>query len=311
MLKNKKIFITGGSGFLGKHIIKTLYDTNEITIFSRDEAKHYYIKRTFPKVNCIVGDVRNYDLLKRAGNEYNIGIFAASLKQIDTCYYNYEEACEVIIKGAFNSRRIAIENKYESACFISSDKSRAATTLYGSMKYVAGESFISNNTTPCKLTTAIYGNVLNSTGSIIPLIWFYINNKISIPLYDIKMTRFILTITEAMNLIFKSLKYNNCNTIPNIKSFKIKDLFDIYKEKYGLLYHITEPRPNEKIHEIMASQEELRRMIYKKRDNIFLMYQNKTLNNNYFKSKEYSSSDLCITKEELYKILSDNNFFKP
>ena len=194
-MENKKIFITGGAGFLGKNLIKRYYENNEITIYSRDEAKHYFLKKQYPKIKCIVGDIRNYDLLKRASQNHDIGIFAASLKQISSVDENYEEGVEVIIKGGINSRRVAEENNMEAACFISSDKSRAATTLYGSMKYVAGESFIVNSeNSNTRLSTAIYGNVMNSTGSIIPLILDSIKNNRTLTLYSQKMTRFLIEI---------------------------------------------------------------------------------------------------------------------
>ena len=144
MISGKKIFITGGAGFLGRNIIKRYYDKNEIVVYSRDEAKHYYLKKEFPNIECVVGDVRNFDLMKIASKGCNIGIFATSLKQIESVDQNPDESVEIIIKGAINSRRCAEENEFESACFISSDKSRSATTLYGSMKFVAGELFIVN-----------------------------------------------------------------------------------------------------------------------------------------------------------------------
>ena len=171
-MQNKRIFISGGAGFLGKHIVDRYYGQNDITVFSRDEAKHYYLSKLYPEVRFIIGDIRNYELLKRSSKHHDIGIFTASLKQIDTCSHNTEEALHTIVHGAFNSKRSAIENDFESACFISTDKSRAATTIYGSMKYIAGESFIlGNENIDTRLTTVIYGNVMNSTGSLIPLIW--------------------------------------------------------------------------------------------------------------------------------------------
>ncbi len=88
MLKNKKIFITGGAGYLGKALVEKYYDENDITIYSRDEAKHYYLKKKFPNVNCIIGDVRNFDLLKKSSEGHNIGIFTASLKQIEAVDQN-------------------------------------------------------------------------------------------------------------------------------------------------------------------------------------------------------------------------------
>jgi len=224
-MKNKKIFITGGAGYLGRNIVKRYYNDNEITVYSRDEAKHYYLKKEFPKINCIVGDIRNYDLLKRASTGHDIGIFAASLKQIGAVDQNVEESVRVIVDGALNSRRVAEENNFEAACFISSDKSRAATTLYGAMKFVAGEAFIVNaEKSNVKLSTAIYGNVLNSTGSIIPLMWDAIKKGYSLTLYSPEMTRFMIDIEEAINLIETGLQKDGVNVIPNLKAFRVKDL---------------------------------------------------------------------------------------
>ncbi len=307
-MKNEKIFITGGAGFLGRHIVEKLHADNEITIYSRDEAKHYYMKKDFPNVNFVVGDVRDRDLLIRKSKGHTMGIFAASLKQIEACNDNHIEASKIIIDGAFNSRLAAEDNGFKSACFISSDKSRAATTIYGAMKYVAGEGFITGKSN-CKLTTAIYGNVTNSTGSIIPLIWKYINNGNTLSLYGADMTRFLLDVDEAVELILKSINYSNCNVIPVARSFKVKDLFDIYAEHFGLKYVITEPRAGEKIHEIMSSNEEVRRLQFIKEDNIYLMHPDKETETIYF-DNEYSSADNCLTKDELLQYLQRKNFYK-
>lgn len=308
-MRGEKLFITGGAGFLGKELIKELYTHNEITVYSRDEAKHYYLKKEFPKVNFVVGDVRNRDLLIRKSRNHTVGIFAASLKQIEACDENHEEAAKIIIDGAFNSRIAAEENNFDSACFISSDKSRAATTIYGAMKYVAGEGFIAGNS-HVKLTTAIYGNVMNSTGSIIPLIWNYIKADKELTLYGTDMTRFLFDVEDAVDLVIKSRNYGGCNLIPLIKSFRISDLFEIFREEFGLKYQIGEPRAGEKIHEIMASNEEVRRMEYIPEDNLFLLTPKGQHNVVKFAADEYSSRDYTLTETQLFDYLVDKNFYQ-
>lgn len=308
-MKNKRIFITGGAGYLGKNLINRYYQNNEITIFSRDEAKHYYLKKQFPNINCIVGDIRNYDLLKRSVKGHQIGIFAASMKQIEAVDQNVEEGIEIIIKGSINSRRVSEEEGLESACFISSDKSRAATTLYGSMKFVAGESFIVNaEKSNTKLSSAIYGNVMNSTGSIIPLIWQSIKSNYELTLYSDKMTRFMIDIEEAMDLIEFSLELNGYNVIPNLNSFLIKDLFEIYTEKFGLKYKMGVPRISEKLHEVMISEEEVARTFYNKEKNIFQMHYKNLAESSI--NKTFSSDQVVITKEELNNYLRQKNYYK-
>jgi UDP-N-acetylglucosamine 4,6-dehydratase len=309
-LIDEKIFLTGGTGFLGKQIIKKCNNNNQITVYSRDEAKQYYLKKHYPNINCICGDVRNYDLMYRASKDHNIGIFAASFKQIQACHDNYEEANQVIVQGAFNSRRCVEENNFESACFISSDKSRSSTTIYGAMKYVAGESFISNShKSSVRLSSVIYGNVLNSTGSILPLMWKSILEDFTLSLYGEEMTRFFIDVEDAVNLIQTSLNYTGYNIIPNLKSMRILDLFEIFREEFALKYSVSQPRSCEKIHEIMASQDEISRM--KIDDGVYLMHQDEVYDELKFKNNQYSSQDCVINKEELYQFLKSKSFYKP
>lgn len=306
---NKKIFITGGAGYLGTNLVAKYIQDNEVTVYSRDEAKHYYLKKRFPKVNCVVGDIRNLDLLRRAAYGHNIGIFAASLKQIGAVDQNVEEGVKVIVDGAINSRRVAEETGMEAACFISSDKSRAATTLYGAMKFVAGESFIVNShSTVTRLSSAIYGNVLNSTGSIIPLMWDAINRKYSLTLYSDKMTRFMIDIEEAIKLIEYGLEVDGYNVIPNLKSFYIKDLFELFADNFGLEYNLGVPRISEKLHEMMISKEESPRTYYDENKNTYFMHYKKLADSPI--DFEFTSDICAVTKEELNIILEKYNYFR-
>ena len=179
------------------------------------------------------------------------------------------------------------------------------------MKYIAGESFIlGNENIDTRLTTVIYGNVMNSTGSLIPLIWNAINNKIALTLYEEHMTRFMIDVEEAINVIESSLELRNVNVIPNLKSFLVKDIFDLYEKEFGLKYIIGKPRINEKIHEIMASSEEIPRMKYLESSDCYMMHPLQTYNEVSFKGGEYSSMNNVISKKSLRQLLSKKDFYQ-
>lgn len=308
MLHNKKIFITGGAGFLGKALVDRLYSDNEICIYSRDEAKHYFLKKQYPNIRCIVGSITDKDRLIRASKSYDTGIFAASLKQISACDENPTEAVQTICLGAINSRLAAEDNHFESACLISTDKACEASTIYGSCKYTAEQSFIVNPSN-VRLSSCRYGNVLNSTGSIIPLIQHSIQNNHTLKLYSDLMTRFIINQDEAVDLVIYSLiNVSGGVVVPKLPSCRIKDMFDLYKENMGLNYSVSAPRVGEKIHEIMVAKEEITRT--------------STLNDKYMLISPHSiakdpalkmpySSDSClISKDALYQKLYEAKLIK-
>lgn len=314
MLKNEKIFITGGAGYLGKQIVKRYYDHNEITVFSRDEAKHYYLKKKYPKINSILGDVRNFELLNESMKGHTIGIFAASLKQIESVDQHPEEAVSTIIIGALNSRKAAIKNNLKAATFISTDKSRSPTTLYGAMKFVAGEAFIVNaERETTKLSSVIYGNVLNSTGSIIPLIWESMKEGFSLKLYSEDMTRFMIDVDSAVDCIDEALKHTGVSVVPHLKSFKVRDLFEIYEEKFGLKWTRGVLRISEKLHEQLISPQESARVKKVAGTDMYLIHYKDIYSELDFSQAGLSSemNECLISKQELEEILKKEDYFKP
>lgn len=310
-MKNEKIFITGGAGYLGRHLVKRFYADNEITIFSRDESKHYYLKKQFPKIRSVIGDVRDFNLLSESMAGHTIGIFAASLKQIEAVDQNVSEAVQIIINGGLNSRKAATHNKLKAATFISTDKSRCATTLYGAMKFVAGEAFIVNaESEETLLSSVIYGNVLNSTGSIIPLIWDSIHSDYSLSLYSKDMTRFMIDAERAVDSIETALTFTGSSLVPNLKAFKVKDLFEIYTEEFGLKWKMGVPRISEKQHEQMISPYEGARTTYNKNGDFYLIHYKNVSGEVELPHSGLSSENCLVTKEELRDILKSYNYFQ-
>jgi UDP-N-acetylglucosamine 4,6-dehydratase/5-epimerase len=310
MLTGEKIFITGGAGFLGKHLIARLYEHNEITVYSRDEAKHYFIKKQFPKVNCVIGNVQNYDRLYKASKGHTIGIFAASLKQIEAVDQNIEEAIDTIIIGAVNSRRVALEHNFKAATFISTDKSRAATTLYGAMKFVGGELFIVNaEKERTLLSSVIYGNVFNSTGSIIPLIWDSLKKRYPLTLYGADMTRFMIEGDQAVDCVLYALTKTGCSVVPALKAMRVGDLFEIFQEKFRLQYSVGAPRISEKLHEQMIAYAETDRVSYDPQHNMYLIHYKDVSGTVKLPYQGYSSELHTLTKSELEDILIRNDYY--
>jgi len=302
----KKILISGGAGWLGSRIVKKLCGNNELVIYSRDEAKHYLLKKQYPQIKCVIGDVSNLERLNDAAKGCNIGIFLAALKQIEAVEENIEEGVNTIVYGALNSKRVSLSNGFESSCIISSDKASSPVLSYGAAKLLSENIFINNNEgNKTKFSACRYGNVANSKGSILEVIFHSIKNNYIISLYSEDMTRFNIMPDDAIDLIFTSLDYDSNVVIPKLKSFRILDLFEIYREKFGLTYKSGKPRPNEKIHEILFSEEESRRIQYDRDKNIFLLGQENSLD----LRRKYSSEEVCMDREELEELLKENNYF--
>ncbi|MBD3352535.1 MAG: SDR family NAD(P)-dependent oxidoreductase [Candidatus Lokiarchaeota archaeon] len=326
ILGGKVILITGGTGFLGRSLIEEIlkYNPQSIRVFSRDEVKHHHIQQIFNnrKLRCLIGNVRDYHRLKRAMENVDIVIHAAALKRLDMIEYNVEEAIKTNILGTLNVVNACLECNVKKAVMVSTDKACAPVNTYGACKFVGERIFTESNYNKGPkdiiFTNVRYGNVLESTGSVIPFFENKIKNNEPVPLTDPRMTRFIISPKQATELIFNALTYAIGGEIfiPQLPSFKIVDLIDILKEKHNsdVKTEIIGIRPGEKIHELMVNEYEVPRT-YEYRDFYVItssihryltiktakyITEGKRLDEDIF--KEYCSKDALISKKKIKEL---------
>ncbi len=327
MFKDKVILITGGTGFLGRYLTEEILkqDPQSIRVFSRDEVKHHKFQEQFkynPKLRNLIGDVRDYQRLKKATKGVDIVIHAAALKRLDILEYNVEEAIKTNILGTLNLVNACLENNVDKVLFISTDKACSPINTYGACKFVSERIFIESNfskgTAKTTFSVVRYGNVLESTGSVIPFFESKIKSGELIPLTDSRMTRFIISPKQAVKLVFDALKYSIGGDIfvPKLPAFKIIDLIEILKEKNNKNVEINNIgiRPGEKIHELMINFSEISRTYDFKNMYVITSQIQKyvgissaeyLVESNKLSEKtmtEYSSKDAVISKDDLKKL---------
>ncbi len=321
LFESKNILITGGAGFIGRALVDEIlkYNPAKIVIFSRDEVKHYRMMEQLKgaPLESIIGDIRDYDAIYRATKGIDIVIHAAALKRIDILEYHVNESVNTNILGSINVIKACTENNIEKALLVSSDKACAPINAYGACKFISEKLF--NNFAPQKSQTTFlvvrYGNVLQSTGSVIPFFCEKIRNNEVIPLTNEYMTRFFITKQQAVELIFKALLYGKGGEvfIPSLPAFKIVDLIAVLQEKLGNTtdIEIVGLRPGEKIHEAMINSTEVPRTY--KFQNMFIIVPTVELNNQdaVYKNEllstdimdEYVSNQEVLSQKDLKEIL--------
>ena len=272
MFNNKTILITGGTGSFGKAFVSKLFQKfkkiKKVIIFSRDEYKQYELKKIFPEekfknLRYFIGDVRNLSRLNLAFRDVDYVIHAAALKQVDTAEYNPFECINTNIIGAQNVIEAAIQNKVSKVIALSTDKACSPINLYGATKLCSDKLFISSNhMVPSKIKTSFsvvrYGNVFASRGSVIPFFLGINKKKTAFPLTDPEMTRFNISMDEAIETVFWAFSNSKGSEliVPKLKSFKILDL--IYSINSKPKIKVIGIRQGEKIHEELISQSDSR-----------------------------------------------------
>ena len=282
MFEGKKILITGGTGSLGQALTKRILAQNpaQIRIFSRNEFKQISMESSFPddRLRFLIGDIRDLGRLIRATEDVDFVFHAAALKHVDKVEYNPFEAVLTNVSGTQNVIDACLHNDVEKAVCIGTDKAVSPLNTYGATKLLMEKLFTSAihysnpKKHPTKFTAVRYGNVFGSSGSVIPKFIGQIKNKQKITITDPSMTRFSITIDEALDLILKAAELGNGGDIfvPDLKAYSILDLRDTLFE---LLENTGEEiigiRPGEKLHEVLINKDEMNKTW--KLDNLYVI----------------------------------------
>lgn len=269
MLNDKTILITGGTGSFGKKFTEVIfkkYKPKKVIILSRDEFKQYQMAKTFPDskypIRYFLGDIRDKDRLFRAFENVYYVIHAAALKQVPALEYNPTEAVKTNVIGADNIVDAAIDAGVKKVIALSTDKAVNPINLYGATKLVAEKIFIAANAYAggrVKFAVVRYGNVVGSRGSVIPLFLEFKEQRTEeIPITDIRMTRFWITLEQGVDLVLTALQESEGGEIfvPKIPSMRIIDVAKAINP--DCKFRIVGIRPGEKIHESLISEDELR-----------------------------------------------------
>lgn len=265
-LKNKTILITGGTGSLGyaitRYIVKNYPDIQKLIIFSRDEQKQFkmaieYPEERYPFIRYFIGDVRDYQRLKRAFRTVDYVIHAAAMKHVHIAEYNPTECINTNVEGAKNVIQAALETNVKKVVALSTDKACAPVNLYGATKLVSDKLFVAANNISgdknIKFSVVRYGNVMGSNGSVIPFFIKMKESKKTLPITHKDMTRFNISIESGVKMVFHALEFAWGGEIfvPKIPSYRVVDVAEAIGPECNK--PIVGVRPGEKIHEEMIT----------------------------------------------------------
>ena len=325
-MKDKRILIIGGTGALGKTLIKKYHQENKIMIFSRDEHKHVDLLKQYPKIKSYLGDIRDKSSITNSFSKFkpHVVINTAALKHVPICENNAIESVKTNILGHQNLIEVTSEfNKLETLIFISTDKACKPINIYGMCKAISEKLYYNyaESTENTKVVMVRYGNVLESTGSVIPYFKSLIESGQNyLPITHPDMTRFLLTLDDATDLIAWAYNYEHSHgkiAIPKIKAMKVTDIAECLieekvREKQRSLGFVDDGddvvdvtlkvvgiRPGEKVHEELISKEEWLRTT----DHENYLIGTKTISDELW---SYNSKDSLMDSSETYKFLQES-----
>ncbi|MGY1845029.1 UDP-N-acetylglucosamine 4,6-dehydratase (inverting) [Modestobacter sp. SYSU DS0875] len=271
VLEGSSILVTGGTGSFGKAFLRYVLDHEDprrVVVFSRDELKQHEVRRLFdddPRLRFFIGDIRDRARLTRAMHGVDHVVHAAALKQVDTAEYNPFEFVQTNVNGSQNVIEAAIDAGVDKVVALSTDKASSPINLYGATKLCADRMFVSGNHYAAHHRTRFavvrYGNVMGSRGSVIPVFRDLAARGQSLPITDQRMTRFWITLPQAVQFVVDSFDTMQGGEIyvPRIPSMRVTDLAEAVAP--GAATHEIGIRPGEKLHEEMIAPDDSRRTV--------------------------------------------------
>lgn len=321
MLEGKNVLVTGGTGSLGRTLIDRILtgemgDPARITVFSRDETKQHAMSLEYGKrLTFRIGDIRDENSVASALVNADIVFNAAALKQVPTCEYAPHEAVQTNIYGVENIVRVIhkMSLPVEAVVGISTDKACKPINVMGMTKAIQERVLIrANIDNPfTRFICVRYGNVLASRGSVIPMFQEQIKNGQALTVTTAEMTRFLLSLNDAVDIVFTALKEADRGDIyiPRIPAARVIDIADVMAQESGLPVNMIGIRPGEKTHEILVSEEEAGRTVergkYYAIKPMLQELQHKH-SDTPARTTEYSSADVLMSKAEIYELLTAN-----
>ena len=332
VFEGKKILITGGTGSLGNALTSRLLNdgVDTIRIFSRNENKQITMESKFndDRLRFLLGDVRDYARLVRAMEDIDIVFHAAALKHVPVIEYNPFEAIKTNVIGSQNVIDACLEENVEKAVAIGTDKAVSPLNTYGATKllmeklFVTASNYLKKERHRTKFFALRYGNVLGSSGSVIPKFIQQIKNKEKITITDPNMTRFSISMDKALDFILHATEIAKGSEIfiPKLRAYTIKDVKDALfeslqktdEENIGI-------REGEKLNEILINSDEIRYTW--EYENMYMILNpsvQKHVSIDEFPNKnrvsdmnDYSSGNVeKISKDEMKKIIIDSGLLE-